>query len=382
MIRKIEIVLLEFLLCFFSVACTDNSNDWNDNEGVLSFVIRTADAEYHAVIDNDKKEINMGGLQKASSIKSVEVTLSDGYSIEPDPTEIKEWNKTQDFILRKGNSVISYKCNLPDLINLVRDYVVFGYITAPGTQQFDNIFPTINMDNLTHVLISSGKVAKDGSVDFSSLNLDNTNAIFNAARTAGKKVLLSISKAANSEFGQAMDSPETRTKAVNGILTYVRERGYDGFDIDFEDYDYITNHNDNLMEFIKELHSKKEDLLMSCAVIYGGKKYGKEWAKYFDYINLMSYDAASNNTFEQFKAHIKELGEELGLGEDYSKMTGGVPFYGRDDSKPGNSPYDKTVSYAGVLRDYGSWPRGQREPPECSCKRCPWLPCWACTHPA
>lgn len=321
--------------------------------GILSFVINTDNSEYYAAINQDKKEINISGLKRAAKIKSVSVGLSEGYSIYPDPNSVKNWHSTQTFTIIRSGMSINYECNLPDLIEEVdKDYIVMGYLTA-NAPSFETMYPTIDLSNLTHLLVCFGKVYKDGAVDFSTLNT-NIGHLIETVHAAGKKILLSVHKAGDQEFAGAMETAEKRSKVVNQIIGYVNDRGLDGFDIDFEDYNYINSESTrkNLISFIKELHEKKEsDMLMTCAVS-PYPKYGPEWAQYFDYINLMSYDIRSNNTYKNFTDQIDMIVAELQLS-DYSKLVGGVPFYGRDDSRPGSDVNSKAITYGSIIKQYG-----------------------------
>lgn len=354
--KKIVIVSILCLLTGLLTSCHDEKGaDINQLKatGILSFVINTDNSEYYAAIDQNKKEINISGIKRASHIKSVSVELSEGYSIYPNPNAVKSWHTTQTFTIIRSGADQVYHCNLPDLIEEVdKDYIVMGYLTA-NANSFETMYPTIDLSNLTHLLVCFGNVYKDGTVDFSNLNANITQLI-ETTHAAGKKILLSVHKAGDQEFAGAMETAEKRTKVVNQIIGYVNDRGLDGFDIDFEDYNYINSENTrkNLISFIKELHEKKEpDMLMTCAVS-PYPSYGPEWAQYFDYINLMSYDIRSNNTYKNFTDQIDMIVTELQLS-DYSKLVGGVPFYGRDDSRPGSDVNSKAITYGSILKQYG-----------------------------
>ena len=210
--------------------------------------------------------------------------------------------------------------------------VIIGYV-ALDDWEFDNQFPTIEWKYLTHINVSFARVKADGT-----LNIDPVQSriqdVRNVAHQHNVKILISIAKNGKGEFTAAISDQKARKELIKQIIALTKKHKLDGFDIDYEEYDNWNVNFPSLLAFAKELHATKDkDMLMTCAVNSRWLNYGTEWAQYFDYINLMSYDrGAFTNTPVQHASYsdfVKDLtywNEECQVPKN--KIVGGLPFYG------------------------------------------------------
>ncbi len=243
--------------------------------------------------------------------------------------------------------------------------VVMGYILM-SDPLFNEQFPLLDLSHLTHVNVSFARVKADGTLNTLYVQKEKTEAVQKAAHRHGVKVLISIARNAKGDFSTAIAHPESRTRAVKEIIEFTRKNQLDGFDIDYEEHD---NKSDNesfrsLLAFVKELHaSKDKDMLMSCAVYGRWLYYGTEWAQYFDYINVMSYDGKNvfsaidpvqHASMDDFEKDLANWSEKLKVPKH--KIIGGLPFYGFiwDKSEGNEKKKAQSIRYNDVLNRWGS----------------------------
>lgn len=209
--------------------------------------------------------------------------------------------------------------------------VVMGYV-QPTQWNFDNYFSLIDWSCLTHIIPSFCYVQPDASLKTDVLD-NYISQIAAAAKENGVKVMVSVrSTTGKSLFSPAVATPELREKLAQNIMDYVRRYDLDGVDIDFEEYEKVGSLQQELYDLFARIRSKMDgDMLFSSAIIPGDwVKYGTQWHKYFDYINIMSYDTPrSAQQFASFDNYVWDVEYcRNTLGIPYSKLAAGMPFYG------------------------------------------------------
>lgn len=214
--------------------------------------------------------------------------------------------------------------------------LVFGYV-QPAAWNFEQSFPNVQWDCLTHILPSFCFVREDGTLDSSVLD-KYIKQLRDEARKHGIKVIPSFRSTGGKDyFSRAIATAELREKLADNITRYVGKYGLDGVDIDFEEYERIAANRENLFDLFKRIREKMDkSLLMTSAVNPAqwlkDRGYGKEWHTYFDYINVMSYDRKNGDTpvqtasYEQYVEDMVFCHETLDI--PYHKLLGGLPFYG------------------------------------------------------
>lgn len=240
---------------------------------------------------------------------------------------------------------------------------VIGYLYAPGPH-YDTQFPSIDWQYLTHVNVCFALVKSDGTFDLAQVT-NKIDEIRDIAHRNNVKVLISMREKAKGEISKAMANPTTKAQLIKTIVEYTLNKQLDGFDFDYEEHDNTANNESYqiLLSFVKDLHAAKDpDMLMTCAAYGRWLYYGTEWADYFDYINLMSYDRNNANHSETPVQHatLEDLQKDLADWETRwkapkNKIIGGIPFYGYTWNpellKITNGT--KTVSYYDILNFFG-----------------------------
>ncbi|HYG38189.1 MAG TPA: glycosyl hydrolase family 18 protein [Cytophagales bacterium] len=229
---------------------------------------------------------------------------------------------------------------------------VVGYL--PSWVDYNYIAGSI--DKLTHLNIAFENPDTDGNLSFATSN----NDVINAARAKGVKVLVSIAGG-----GASVDpvktaiyfdliSDEKRAGFVQKILTYLKDHNFDGLDVDLEG----SAINEDYDDFIKDLSAalKPEGKLLTSALshVNGGDRINPETYQYFDFINIMAYDATGpwrpnqggqHSSFEFGKSSLEFW---VGRGLPKEKAILGVPFYGYGFW----NSFHEGMSYADIIKKY------------------------------
>lgn len=238
--------------------------------------------------------------------------------------------------------------------------LVFGYV-QPASWNFDKSFPAIQWDCLTHIIPSFCYVQSDGTLDSSVLD-QYIKRLRDEARKHGVKVIPSFRSTGGKDyFSKAVATPELREKLAVNITRYVGKYGLDGVDIDFEEYERVASNRENLFDLFTRIRGKMDKTMLMTSAVNPGKwlkdgGYGKNWHTYFDYINVMSYDAKNGDkpvqtaSYEQYVEDMEYCHE--GLGIPMHKMMGGVPFYGYSWDKIPGTDDAGGISFNSIMEYY------------------------------
>ncbi len=183
----------------------------------------------------------------------------------------------------------------------------------------------------------------------------------NKAHLSGIKVLVSMGGAlitpCSGDWATLLQ-PATRDKLISNIDAFVKEFDLDGVDIDIEgdlltEIDKAGNFTPFISVLSKKLHQQGK-LLTTATASYEGGMIPTESIAYFDFVNIMSYDAigpswgksgTEHSSFQQAVSHLK-IWEKRGLARE--KLVLGVPFYGY-----GFGRYSGTYSFDDILTKFG-----------------------------
>ena len=166
---------------------------------------------------------------------------------------------------------------------------VVGYIMDDN--KFDQKFSDLRWDYLTHLNVAFMLIGPNGELKDDGIK-QRLPEITETAHQNNVKVLISLQSDGDG-FYKAVKNPLVRKKLAQNIIDYVKANNLDGFDLDYELYDHICP---ELVLFAKEIHKvKSRKMLQTCAVpCFNPTKeggYTDKWHKYFDFINMMAYDA-------------------------------------------------------------------------------------------
>lgn len=224
---------------------------------------------------------------------------------------------------------------------------VIGYLFTHNKNLND-----IRWNALTHVNLAFIYANEDGSISDSHFN-NSIKQIVEEAHKNNVKVLVSLRDDDSAKLVYALAN--NREKLVENLLQYARENSLDGIDFDFEDWERegVIPH---LLNFAEEFHLKKDkDLLFTCAVNTWDRGYTNNWHKWFDIINVMTYDVHGPWNNEGQHSPYEESFEAIEfwmniLGAPSEKLALGLPFYGyswNDGDQAGQS-----YTYADIVDKY------------------------------
>lgn len=365
------------IMTMVTTACSNSSSEETlmTNEGPLhTFVIQCGDSYFRRNIDQITHMISLSGIQYSENITGVNYQLVEGATILPDPKAMTLWKKTQEFTVHTADkNKTVYTVNLPDLKErepIPDSYkpVVLGYLPL-NDFTFDSQFSRINWQYLTHVAACFVKVKENGTLNTEQVN-NRIEMVRDKAREKGVKILISFCKNTPKEFSYAISTPATRTKLVEGIISFVQQYDLDGFDIDYEEYTgdqgtaWWNQYRPALISFLKELYEAKEAtnpnwLMTSATASPTWLNYGSDWEQYFDFINLMSYDlhTPSGSSVPGQHATMDHFTDDLtywnkNLGASKRKLLGGLPFYGYTWNKLETADNVGAIRYYNILSEY------------------------------
>jgi len=247
-------------------------------------------------------------------------------------------------------------------------YRVVGYVA--GYRDFD--FTKIQAEKLTHINYAFANVI-DGKVMFDTANIDDTS-LKDEDLTAlqrlkdvnpNLKILVSVGGWTwSGNFSDAALTEESRAVFAKSAADFVAKYRLDGIDIDWEYPNQIGAGNihreediENFTLLMKDVRAALDQLsssenqkhfLLTIATgadsAYVSNTNLGEVAKYLDFINIMTYDFynglhhttghhANLYASSMYKLRISDVVHSVDLHEQagvpLSKLTVGIPFYGR-----------------------------------------------------
>jgi chitinase len=245
---------------------------------------------------------------------------------------------------------------------------VIGYM--PTWKDLRSTVDRTDLTKLTHVNIAflnpdaSGRlVSAAAPLCMGGANFDDIRYLVAAAHRARVQVLVSLGGGVIptcSGDWQALLQPENRQSLVDNLLRFATDFDLDGIDVDLEGVLLTAiDRAGNYTPFIEALAAGLEGSgkLLTCATAsYEGGMIPVESIGWFDFVNIMSYDAigpswgeagAQHSTYEQSLRHI-DTWRARGLSKD--KLVLGVPFYGYGFGEA----YRANYTYREILQTYGA----------------------------
>lgn len=143
---------------------------------------------------------------------------------------------------------------------------------------------------VTHVMHFSLGVNSNGTLDdqVNGLGASTSSRLIPLVHAAGKKVLVTVGGWWTESQFLGATSPANMNTFITNLVNFVKNRGYDGLDVDWEPLWDVAR----FREFIPKLHAALKaanpNYLLTAATttesVYG------ELHQYFDQINIMTYD--------------------------------------------------------------------------------------------
>ena len=235
--------------------------------------------------------------------------------------------------------------------------MIIGYYENPwpGTSDQAGSFPSMKnfAGHMTHVVPFWYKATAEGTLESKESQL-----VYDTAKNAGLKIFPLITYKTGA-IDQILREPALRTKTIDNIVKLVKEKPYDGVNIDFELLK--PEQEKNFTAFMAELYGKLKPLNKTVTVsvfpkidvdqsIHAAYNYA-ELAKNSDFIQVMLYDkhwATSEPgaiaPVDWYEKNLKYAIEQAGGA---NKVIAGVSAYGYDwPPKKGEAASDVRYSDA------------------------------------
>lgn len=234
--------------------------------------------------------------------------------------------------------------------------IVLGYYENPWTGQDESTGSYPSLKAFSKSMSSVGpfwyKVGKDGSVE----SKENPE-VYEEMKKMGLKVypLVTNKREATDAI---LGDPAIRMAAVDHLVQLVKEKNYDGLNIDFELL--APSHRANLTAFMEALYPKMKAMNKTVIIsvfpqvevhesVSGAYDY-PNLAKYTDYVQIMTYDNHWSTSspgaiapIEWYEKNIQYAIEQCGSAQ---KVLVGVSAYGYDWDKNNKG---ETITYPNAI---------------------------------
>ena len=228
--------------------------------------------------------------------------------------------------------------------------VSFGYF-ANGLSSFDENDVIGTLDVLIHGFV---RITNTFDVNLAEVKASMRSIL--SVREKGVRVLLCTGAygSAAKVYSDAASTEQGRQTLARNLVEAVVNYGYDGIDLDWEYPGYETGRSTEvdranftllIEEIYKQLKEVNPDYLLTAAIPGGTDGYRryelKKLNKYFDYIQLMTYDLQTSNkvshhTALMYNAYSTFYGSVsttvntfINEGVSPNKLVVGIAFYGR-----------------------------------------------------
>ncbi len=215
----------------------------------------------------------------------------------------------------------------------------------------------IDYSKLTHINIAFENPDTAGNLSWNPGN----QALIEKAHENGVKVLVSIGGGAESgdsvirEKYFRLINDSNRYEFISKISAYIVYHDLDGLDVDLEGPAINSDYGNFIRVLSDSLKPRGKILTAALSRGYGGTKVTDETLQYFDFINIMAYDATGpwnrknagqHSSYALAESHLKYW-KSRGLSQEKAIL--GVPFYGYGFRKDYSQ---QTFSYSYLLENY------------------------------
>jgi chitinase len=214
------------------------------------------------------------------------------------------------------------------------EFRVVGYFASWNDVQ--PMARTLDYSQLTHINYAFTNVTDTlGSLIEMGADLDTLVA---HAHAAGVKVLISMGGGAMDEttisnYYYLISTTQHRAHFIHSIYNYLQKYHLDGFDVDIEGPRINGNYGAFITQLVDSLRPKGK-LVTAALGDWGGDAVPVQVVPLFDYINIMSYDAAGNWDQSNVAQHspyelaLNGINKWASRGALRENLVVGLPFYG------------------------------------------------------
>lgn len=212
---------------------------------------------------------------------------------------------------------------------------IVGYV--PNWVNLTTFSSSFDYSRVTHLNIAFKNPNDNG--DLPNLTVGEQSLV-NAAHQNGVKVLVSIAGGAASENATIRNryftliNSTNRSNFCSKLKNYTVNNNLDGMDVDLEGPAINSNYGIFIQQLGDSLHSANKLMTSALSEGYGGGAVPVSTFAYFDWINIMAYDATGTWAGSPVGQHSSyQLAEAAliywkGRGLPKEKAILGVPFYG------------------------------------------------------
>lgn len=194
----------------------------------------------------------------------------------------------------------------------------------------------IDYAKLTHINIAFENPNAAGDLSFNA----GDNAVIQKAHANHVKVFVSIGGGSISEDANARNlyfnliNDTNRAGFVNKLAAYLQNHGFDGLDVDLEGPAINADYGKFIADLSNKLKPMGKGLTAALSQGYGGPSVPNYAFSYFDWVNIMAYDATGpwdtshpgqHSSYDFARNNLEYF---LGRGLAKDKAVLGVPFYG------------------------------------------------------
>lgn len=229
-------------------------------------------------------------------------------------------------------------------------------------------------EKITHLCIAFGIVESNGNLNMTEVN--KFRSTINAAQSNNVKVLLSIGGGGTTNFTSALTDIKNRNTLVENIVKVINDYGFDGVDIDYEEWEggpngfgpsdiAKTDALEKLYISLREKFGNKKLITAAVTASWDNGAWGyyncfnNSMHQYLDFVSLMIYDEtgpwesskvgqhASWEFFENsinFWLNVRKIPKE--------KLVAGVPFYGYFFKSENSAKDASSMPYKDILVNF------------------------------
>ncbi|MBF04935.1 MAG: glycoside hydrolase [Flavobacterium sp.] len=231
---------------------------------------------------------------------------------------------------------------------------VIGYV--PNWIDLNAFSNSIQYSKLTHINIAFENPDANGYLSFQSAN----STLIQRAHSNNVKVFVSIGGGAISEGGAIRDnffnqmSAGNRASFVQKLTNYVINHNFDGIDVDLEGPAINGDYGNFIIDLANSMHANNKQITAALSQGYGGANVPSYTFSYFDWINIMAYDAtgpwnpSNPGQHSPYSMAVDQFNYWTGRGLPSNKAIIGVPFYGYGFGSSAN----QGISYVDIVNTY------------------------------